>query len=72
MVQAKLRETKLKLVFSNGVDDNGNPNLQNKTYQYINLQATPDQLHETAVAIAALTVNPLEYVERIDSSEIRG
>ncbi|MDQ0178507.1 DUF1659 domain-containing protein [Bacillus chungangensis] len=71
MVQAKLRETKLKLVFSNGVDDNGNPNLQNKTYQYINLQATPDQLHETAVAIAVLTVNPLEYVERIDSSEIR-
>lgn len=71
MVQAKLRETKLKLVFSTGVDDNGNPNLQNKTYQYINLQATPDQLHETALAIAALQVNPLEYVERIDSSEIR-
>lgn len=72
MVQAKLRETKLKLVFSNGVDENGNPNVQNKTYQYINLQATPDQLHETALAIAALTVNPLEYVERIDSTEIRG
>ena len=70
MAQAKLAESKLRLVFEAGMDEKGSPIYKAKTFNNIKKDATADQLVQVANALSVLCVNTLSRVERADSSEI--
>ena len=69
MAQASLIQSKLRLVFEVGVDENGKSLYKAKTVN-VKTEATTDQLFQTAQALAALCNDPLNTVERNDSSDI--
>ncbi|PLR75202.1 hypothetical protein CU633_22350 [Bacillus sp. V3-13] len=70
MAQAMLMESRLRLVFETGVNEKGEPVFKTKTYSNVKKEATPDQLHQTALALAGLCADPLSSVERSDSVDI--
>lgn len=70
MAQAQLAETKLRLVFEAGMDDEGAPIYKAKTFSNIKKEATPDQMFQVAQALSVLCSDTLSRVERADSSEI--
>jgi hypothetical protein len=70
MAQSLLEETKLRLVFEAGMDDDGEPILRAKTFSNIKKEATVDQLFQAALAITVLCNDTLNKVERNDSFEI--
>ncbi|MFZ7946116.1 MULTISPECIES: DUF1659 domain-containing protein [Bacillaceae] len=70
MAQALLEETKLRLVFDTGNDEEGNPIYKAKTFSNVTKAATADQFMQAATAISVLCKDPLNKVERNDSSEI--
>ncbi|WP_312473291.1 DUF1659 domain-containing protein [Neobacillus sp.] len=70
MAQALLEGTKLRLVFQTGMDDEGNPILNAKTFSNVKKEASVDQLYQAAHAISGLCNGRLNKVERNDSSEI--
>ncbi|WP_409275962.1 DUF1659 domain-containing protein [Neobacillus sp. SCS-31] len=72
MAQALLADSKLRLVFETGVNEKGEPVFKSKTFSNLKTEATPDQMHMAATAIAALSADPLSVVERNDRSEIIG
>ena len=72
MAQARLAETKLRLVFEAGMDEKGNPLTKAKAFNNINSMATADQLYQTAQAIIDLCSDPISRIERADSSDILG
>ncbi|MEH7378419.1 DUF1659 domain-containing protein [Neobacillus drentensis] len=72
MAQALLEVTKLRIVFEAGMGDEGNPILKVKTFSNVTKAATADQLSQAALAVAALCNDPLNKVERNDSSTILG
>ncbi|WP_042462173.1 DUF1659 domain-containing protein [Neobacillus dielmonensis] len=72
MAQGFLETTKLRLVFQTGMDDEGKPIIRSKTFSNVTKAATADQLYQAANALAGLTIDQLNKVERNDSSEIIG
>jgi hypothetical protein len=70
MAQAKLADTKLRLVFEAGMDDAGKPLYKAKTFNNVKKDATPDQLFQVSQALSVLCMDTLNRVERADSSEI--
>lgn len=70
MAQQMLSDTKLRLVFVTGMDQEGNPILKTKTFNNIKREATADQLYQVAQAISNLANDTLDLVQRADSSEI--
>ncbi|NHC41023.1 DUF1659 domain-containing protein [Bacillus sp. MM2020_1] len=70
MAQAFLEVTKLRLVFEAGIDGEGKPILKAKTFSNVTKSATTEQLSQAALALAVLCNDPLNKVERNDSSEI--
>ncbi|PLR79852.1 hypothetical protein CVD25_09620 [Bacillus canaveralius] len=70
MAQGLLMESRLRLVFESGLNEKGEPIFKTKTYNNIKKEATPDQLYQTALALAGLCADPLSTVERSDSLDI--
>ncbi|WP_374717682.1 DUF1659 domain-containing protein [Neobacillus sp.] len=70
MAQSLLVGTKLKMVFQTGIDDEGKPILRTKTFSNVRKEASADQLFQAANALAVLCNDPLNTLERTDSSEI--
>ncbi|AIM16302.1 hypothetical protein HW35_08505 [Bacillus sp. X1(2014)] len=70
MAQSLLVGTKLKMVFQTGIDDDGKPILRTKTFSNVRKEASADQLFQAAKALAVLCNDPLNTLERTDSSEI--
>jgi hypothetical protein len=70
MAQSLLVGTKLKMVFQTGIDDDGKPILRTKTFSNVRKEASADQLFQAANALAVLCNDPLNTLERTDSSEI--
>ncbi|MFH7819674.1 DUF1659 domain-containing protein [Neobacillus thermocopriae] len=70
MAQSLLIGTKLKMVFQTGINDDGKPLLRTKTFSNVRKEATADQLFQAANALAVLCNDPLNTLERTDSSEI--
>jgi hypothetical protein len=70
MARSLLQSSKLRMVFDGGIDDNGKPVLKAKTFSNVKKEATTDQLFQAATAIATLCTEPLNKVERTDSSEL--
>ncbi|PKR83810.1 DUF1659 domain-containing protein [Heyndrickxia camelliae] len=71
MAETLLKESKLKLVFDNGVDGEGKQLFKSKTFSNIRLDSTPDELQSAAQAIASLSQKALYGVERNDSSDVQ-
>jgi len=72
MAQAVLAKTVLRLVFEKGMDEKGKPVFKAKTFTNVKKDATTDQLHQAAQAMASLCNDPLNSIERNDSNEIIG
>lgn len=70
MAQALLEGSKLRLAFQVDLDEQGNPVLKTKTFSNIKKESTVDQLFQVATAISALCNDPLNKVERSDSTEL--
>ncbi|WP_113930598.1 DUF1659 domain-containing protein [Bacillus sp. P14.5] len=70
MATSDLKSIKLRMVFDNGVDENGKPKYSNKTYANINYTSTPDEILQAAQALAGLSSRPLLLVEKNDSYDI--
>jgi hypothetical protein len=70
MAQAKLADTKLRLVFEVGMDEKGSPIFKSKTLSNIKKEATADQLFQVAQALSVLCNDSLNRVERADNFEI--
>ncbi|RIW34274.1 DUF1659 domain-containing protein [Bacillus salacetis] len=70
MATSDLKSIKLRMVFDNGMDENGKPKYSNKTYSNINNASTPDEIHQAAQALAGLSSKPLMNIEKNDSYDI--
>ena len=70
MAQAALIDSKLRLVFEIGMDEKGKILYKTKTLNNVKSEATPDQLFQTAQALAVLCNDPLNTVERNDILDI--
>ncbi|MGP4073687.1 DUF1659 domain-containing protein [Piscibacillus sp. B03] len=62
--------TQLQLVFNAGVNDDGKAIIKKKSYNQINLEATPDQLYEVGQALGTLQTHTLLNIVRNDSFEV--
>ncbi|MBL5767265.1 MULTISPECIES: DUF1659 domain-containing protein [Heyndrickxia] len=71
MADILLKGSSLRLVFNNGVDDNGKPVFKTKTFNNIRLEATPEEMLKVAQAIDSLSQKDLFNVERNDSSDVK-
>ncbi len=70
MALATLIDSKLRLVFEVGMDEQGHPVYKSKTFNNVKPNATTDQLFQTAEALGVLCNDLLYTVERNDSSDI--
>ncbi|RIW28766.1 DUF1659 domain-containing protein [Bacillus salacetis] len=70
MATADLKSIKLRMVFDEGVDQEGRPKYSNKTYSNINNASTPDEILQAGEALAGLSAKPLVLLERNDSYDI--
>ncbi|KHD84616.1 DUF1659 domain-containing protein [Heyndrickxia ginsengihumi] len=70
MPEAVLKDTKISLVFDNGVDANGKQLYKTKTFNNVALRTTPEGIQQFAQAIASLQQKGLLRVERNDSSDV--
>jgi hypothetical protein len=70
MASASITDSQLRLTFSAGVDNEGNPIVKYKSFNNVKTSATPDQLFAVVDALAPLQQHALSYVERNDSYSI--
>lgn len=70
MAQAMIKDSNLRLIYQTGLDTNGEPIFQAKSYNNVKKEATADQVHQVALALSALCSQPLSSVERFDSFDI--
>ncbi|MFC4802006.1 DUF1659 domain-containing protein [Neobacillus sp. GCM10023253] len=69
-MNSQLKQCSLRLAFQVDLDEQGNPVLKTKTFSNIKMESTVDQLFQVATAISALCNDPLNKVERSDSTEL--
>ncbi|WZL73725.1 DUF1659 domain-containing protein [Clostridiaceae bacterium 35-E11] len=69
-VNVSLGYSKLKLVLSNGVDDNGKELKKTKTYANIKPTTTDEDVYAIADALISLQKNAVLQVGRLDEKEI--
>lgn len=72
-VNETLVSRKMQLSVNAGTDVNGNAVVRNRSYNNINPDATPANIHATAVAIASLmdnTVTSIYYDEKMLLEEV--
>ncbi|WP_421381736.1 DUF1659 domain-containing protein [Bacillus salacetis] len=67
MATSDLKSIKLRMIYDNGVDENGKPLSSSKTYSNINYASTPDEILQAAQAVAGLSSRPLMLIEKNDS-----
>jgi Protein of unknown function (DUF1659) len=57
-------------VFETGLNEKGEPIFKGKSYANVRKEATADQLHQAATALAGLCAYPISSVERTDNHDI--
>ncbi|WP_243299557.1 DUF1659 domain-containing protein [Bacillus litorisediminis] len=70
MATANLSESRIRLFYDHGLDQDGKQVLKSKSYNAVKESATADQILATAQAIATLSSVPLFSVERNDTADI--
>ncbi|MCT4619344.1 MAG: DUF1659 domain-containing protein [Marinisporobacter sp.] len=69
-VSAKLGLSKVKITFSNGVDEKGKEKKRSKTYSNIKPAATDEEIYDVALTLIGLQSSKALEVERLDEKEI--
>ncbi|WP_053954697.1 DUF1659 domain-containing protein [Inediibacterium massiliense] len=69
-VNVNLAPSKLKVIFSNGVDENGKEKKRSKTYPNVKPTATDEDLYNVALTLIDLQENEALEVGRVDEKEI--
>ncbi|MCM3672075.1 DUF1659 domain-containing protein [Mesobacillus maritimus] len=70
MAQQVIKNTRLTLMYETGLDEKGEPIFKGKSYSSIRMSATPDQLHQAAVALSGLCAHVLSSIERTDNHDV--
>jgi hypothetical protein len=70
MATADLKDLKLRLMYNDGVDEDGKPVFQYKSYSNINLNAAPDAIYQSAHQLGSLSSKTLINVEKNESYDI--
>ncbi|KIL45061.1 DUF1659 domain-containing protein [Jeotgalibacillus soli] len=70
MAQIFVNDVKLRLVFEAGLGNEGMPILKNKTFNRVRLTVTPEELYNTAAAIASLSDYALFEVNRLEKAAV--
>ncbi|WP_342433361.1 DUF1659 domain-containing protein [Neobacillus sp. FSL H8-0543] len=70
MAETLLAESKLRLVFQAGIDEDSKPILKAKTFGNVNKAVTADQLYQVTQAVVGLTVDELSGAQRMDSLDL--
>ncbi|PPA70794.1 DUF1659 domain-containing protein [Jeotgalibacillus proteolyticus] len=71
MAQAHVSDVKLRLVFVDGLKEDGSPNIKRKTLSRIRLGASADELFITSRAFASLSSYSLMDTERVETAQIQ-
>lgn len=69
-LQVQPLDSKLKLKYEIGTDDNGNPKYSTRTYSGIKPAAEDQDVYDVAVAFAGLQEYPLSFVNRVNEVEM--
>ena len=70
MAEAIWNESSIKLMFLNGLKENGDPNYVTKTFRNVKQTASPEQLLAVSTGLASLVTYTLYSVERNDTTDI--
>ncbi|WP_342433414.1 DUF1659 domain-containing protein [Neobacillus sp. FSL H8-0543] len=70
MAETLLAESKLRLVFQAGIDEDGKPILKAKTFGNVNKAVTADQLYQVTQAVVSLSGDELSGAQRMDSLDL--
>lgn len=70
MASATMTESRLQLVFEDGLDGEGNPVFSNKNFNNVKTTATTDQLYAVTMAIVPLQQRTLSGIERDNTKVI--
>ena len=70
MAETLLAESKLRLVFQTGINNDGKPILRAKTFGNIYKGVTADQLYKVTQAVVSLSEDQLSGAQRVDSSDL--
>ncbi|MBM7585479.1 hypothetical protein JOC86_002021 [Bacillus pakistanensis] len=71
MATADLTSTRLRLVYDDGIGEDGKPNFQYKSYSNINTAATADQIYNVSQSIAGLSSKGLVNIEKTENFDIK-
>ncbi|HLR03904.1 MAG TPA: DUF1659 domain-containing protein [Virgibacillus sp.] len=71
MAVAHLVSSTLRLVFIDGMDEDGKTIYKNKSFRNVKTDADEDQLYAIAQAFVGLQERDLNKIERTDSSDIQ-
>ncbi|MEK3988658.1 DUF1659 domain-containing protein [Robertmurraya sp. FSL R5-0851] len=70
MAQAIIMDTKLKVLFENGLNSKGEVIIKTKIFSNVRKEATADQLFQAGQALASLCSLPVVNIERADNFEL--
>lgn len=70
-VNAKVKESKLKLQLDGGLNDKGNPIVKSKTFSKVKTDAANENLFSVAESLAGLQEMPLIGIKRVDEVELQ-
>lgn len=70
MAQVNLTNSRISLIFDNGVNENGKPVTKAKSFANVAVPATPDAIRQFAEAYASLQQKALVRVTRTDLNDI--
>lgn len=65
-----IMDSKLKVLFENGVDSKGEIIIKTKTFSNVRKEASADQLFQAGQALASLCSLSLVNIERADNFEL--
>lgn len=71
MAEVHATDVKLRIVFQDGLDNEGSPIVKRKTLSRIRLAASADQLYNTAQAFASLTSYTYLEANRVETADIQ-
>ncbi|MCF6095308.1 DUF1659 domain-containing protein [Microaerobacter geothermalis] len=62
--------SRIVIAFQTGVDANGNPVKQSKSYNRVKPSSTDQDVYDVANALAGLQSNPVLSIQRFDQEEL--
>ncbi|MTI65555.1 MAG: DUF1659 domain-containing protein [Firmicutes bacterium] len=70
-IEANSKDSKFRVGFNAGVDEDGKEIIKRKTFSKVKSQATNEDIYAITTSLAGLQERPLVSVSRIDEVELR-